>query len=262
MPERDRYIQGVPCWVDTSQPDPEAAVQFYSRLFGWEFEDVMPAGAGGSYFIGRMRGEDVAAVTSIANRAEPVAVWNTYIWVDSVDAVASKARGAGGEVLAGPFDVMEAGRTAVLVDPEGAAFNVWQAKRHRGAGIVNEPGALNFNGLSTRGRDAAKQFYGHLFGWRTLTIGGGFEAWTLRAYGDHLELDRPSIRQEMIEMGVPGFEDVVATLNPIGGDQPEIPAHWSVTFAVDNADATAEMAEGLGGKVMIAPFDAPGCARP
>ncbi len=257
MPERDRYIPGVPCWADTSQPDPEAAVQFYSGLFGWEFEDVMPPGADGSYFIGRIRGCDVAAVGSIANDAEPVAVWNTYIWSDSVDAAASRVTGAGGRVLAEPFDVMDAGRMAVFADPEGAVFNVWEAKGHRGAGIVNEPGSLNFNGLNTREPASARKFYGHVFGWQTLAIGGGFEAWTLRVYGDHLALDRPTIRQEMVDMGAPGFEDVVATLNAIGNDQPDTPAHWSVTFAVADADATAEQAQELGGKVIMPPFDAP-----
>ena len=86
MPERDGYIPGVPCWVDTSQPDPEAALPFYGGLFGWEFEDVMPDGIRRrSYFIGRIRGGDVAAVGSIPEGAPPMAMWNTYIWVDSAD---------------------------------------------------------------------------------------------------------------------------------------------------------------------------------
>ena len=96
MPERDGYIPGVPCWVDTSQPDPEAALPFYSGLFGWEFEDVMPEGSAGSYFIGRIRGGDVAAVGSMPPGAPPMAMWNTYIWVDSADETAAKARAAGG----------------------------------------------------------------------------------------------------------------------------------------------------------------------
>ena len=61
VPERDGYIPGVPCAVDTSQPDPEAAVDFYGGLFGWEFEDVMPPESEGRYFIARLRGRDVAA---------------------------------------------------------------------------------------------------------------------------------------------------------------------------------------------------------
>ena len=62
MLERDGYLPGVPCWVDTSQPDPEAAVAFYGGLFGWDFEDAMPPGSPGKYFIARLRGGDVAAV--------------------------------------------------------------------------------------------------------------------------------------------------------------------------------------------------------
>ena len=85
MPERDGYIAGVPCWIDTSQPDPEAAVAFYGGLFGWDFADVMPPGSDGKYFIGRIRGGDVAAVASVAPGAPPIAVWNTYIRVQSAD---------------------------------------------------------------------------------------------------------------------------------------------------------------------------------
>ena len=92
MPERDGYIPGVPCWIDTSQPDPEAAVDFYSGLFGWEFEDVMPPDSPGKYFIGRIRGGDVAAVGSIPEGAPPMAMWNTYVWVESADETAAKVR--------------------------------------------------------------------------------------------------------------------------------------------------------------------------
>jgi uncharacterized protein len=258
MPERDGYIPGVPCWVDASEPDPEAAVGFYSGLFGWEFEGVMPPGSEGKYFIARLRGGDVAAVGSIPKAAPPTAMWNTYIWVDSADETASKVRDAGGGVVIEPFDVMDASRVAVFTDPEGAAFCVWQAKEHKGARIVNEPGSLNLNGLNTRDVEGAKSFYGSVFGWRTLALDGGAEMWTLPGFGDFLERDNPDLRKQMAEADAPeGFEDVVATITPIAGDQPDTPAHWSVIFAVDDADATAAKATELGGKVIVAPFDAP-----
>src|SRR2546429_7028334 len=177
MPERDGSIPGVPCWIDTSQPDPEAAVEFYSGLFEWEFEDVMPPDSPGKYFIARLRGGDVAAVGSEPEGAPPMAVWNTYVWVDSADEAAAKVKDAGGNVVVEPFDVMDAGRMAVFTDPEGAAFCVWQANAHKGAQIVNEPGSLNFNGLNTRDAQAAKSFYGSLFGWQPLGLGGGAELW-------------------------------------------------------------------------------------
>ena len=258
MPERDGYIPGVPCWVDTSQPDPEAAVAFYRDLFGWEFRDAMPPGSEGRYFMAQIRGGDVAAVGSIPAGAPPAAMWNTYISVESADETAAKVRAAGGAVAMEPFDVMDAGRMAVFTDPEGAAFCVWQAKGNKGAQVVNEHGSLNFNSLNTRDAEGAKSFYGEVFGWQTLALPGGFEMWTLPGYGDYLERDNPDLRKQMAEAGAPaGFEDVVASVVPIADDQPDVPAHWGVTFAVDDADAIADKAGELGGNVVVAPMDAP-----
>jgi uncharacterized protein len=255
MAERDGYIPGVPCWIDTNQPDPEAAAEFYGSLFGWELENVMPPGSGGKYYMARIRGGDAAAISSIPDGAPPRATWNTYVAVQSADDVASRVTDAGGKVLAGPFDVPEAGRMAVLADPEDAVFSVWQAGQHHGARIVNEAGSLNFNGLHTREVEAAKTFYGKVFGWRTLTLDGGQEMWTMPGYGDHLEQLTPGLRERMAEMGAqPGFEDVVATLIPIAD---ETTAHWDVTFAVDDADASAARATELGGRVLLAPTDVP-----
>ena len=258
MNERDGYIPGVPCWIDTSQPDPEAAVDFYSRLFGWEFENVMPPGSEGKYFSARLRGGEVAAVGSIPESAPQMATWNTYVWVDSADETASRVRESGGGVVTEPFDIPGAGRMAVFTDPEGAAFCVWQAREHRGARVVNEPGSLNFNNLHTRDVDRAKSFYGSVFGWKTLKLEGGVEMWTLPGYGDYLERDDPDLRKRVAEVGgATGFEDVVASINPIADDRPDVPAHWAVTFGVDDADAIAKKAAELGGTVIVPPFDAP-----
>ena len=258
MAERDGYLPGVPCWIDTSHPDPEGAVAFYSGLFGWEFEDVMPPGSEGKYFIGRIRGGDVAAIGSVAEGAPPMAMWNTYVWVDSADDAAAKVAEAGGSVMMEPFDVMDSGRMAVLTDAEGAAFCVWQAKEHRGAKIVNEHGSLSFNNLNVRDVEGAKRFYGSVFGWETLELDGGFEMWTLPGYGDYLARDNPDLRTQMEEQSAPaGFENVVASLAPMTDDQQDVPAHWGVTFAVDDADAVAGKAAELGGTVVVPPFDAP-----
>jgi uncharacterized protein len=258
VPERDGYIPGVPCWVDTSQPDPEAAVAFYRGLFGWEFENVMPPGSDGKYFIARIRGGDVAAVTSPPAEAPSTAMWNTYIWVESADETSAKVLAAGGEVLVDPFDVSESGRMAVLADPEGAIFCAWEARRHRGARVVNEHGAVNFNGLNTRNAEAAKQFYGAVFGWQTLTLDTGVEMWTLPGYGDYLEREQPGRREQTVSFGVPAeFLDVVANLTHISGDEPDVPPHWNVTFGVDDADGIAERARNLGATVRVAPFDVP-----
>ena len=258
MPDRDGYPPGVPCWVDTSQPDPDAAADFYGGLFGWELEDTMPPGSDGKYLMARIRGRDVAAITSPVPGSPPMAVWNTYIWVDSAVEADRKVREAGGQVVMEPFDVMDSGRMAVFADPEGAVFCVWEAKEHKGAAVVNEHGAVNFNGLNTRDVEGAKAFYGAVFGWETLELDPGNAMWRLPGYGDHLEESNPGLRQGMAEMGAPpGFEDVVAALNSIADDQPDVPPHWSVTFAVDDADVAAKQALELGGELVVPPMDAP-----
>jgi uncharacterized protein len=236
MPLRDGYIHGVPCWVDASEPDPDAAVDFYGRLFGWEFEEVMGPSSADKFFVaraeargssifdlsGEVHGGDVAAVRSIPEAAPRTAIWNSYFWVDSADGVASKVRDAGGGVVMEPFDFMDAARVAAFADPEGAAFGVWEARAHRGARLVNDPGSLVFNNLNTRDVDGAKAFYGSVFGWQTGSIGGGAEGWTLRGYGDWLEREHhPGLRKQMAEAGAPeGFEDVVGSIIPIADDQP------------------------------------------
>src|SRR5436305_2357022 len=228
MPERDGYIPGVPCWVDTNQPDPQAAAAFYGGLFGWDVRDVMPADAEDPYLIGAIRGGSVAGISPIPEGAPPMAVWNTYIAVASVDEIVSKVVDAGGRLLRGPFDVEDAGRLAVFTDPEGAGFNVWEGRAHPGAQVVNEAGALNFNGLNTRDVEGAKAFYGTVFGWATLDLGGA-EMWTLPGYGDHLEERSPGLRKQFAESGGPeGFIDVVAMITVLGDDHPDVPAHWSV----------------------------------
>ena len=258
MSERDGYIAGVPCWIDTTQPDPEAAASFYEGLFGWEFEDVMPPGSPGTYLVARIRDGDVAAVAPLPDGSPPQATWNTYVMVDSADEVATDIVDAGGRISIGPVDVMDAGRTANCADPEGAAFSIWEAGRHQGARIINEHGALNFNGLHTRDVEAASRFYGAVFGWRLLDLGAGVEMWTLPGYGAHLERDQPGLRQRLVAMGVQAeFADVVASISRIPEDQPDVRAYWDVTFAVDDADAIAERAAGLGARVLVPPVDAP-----
>jgi predicted enzyme related to lactoylglutathione lyase len=257
MSEPDRYIPGVPCWVDTSRADADAAVAFYTGVFGWEFEDVMPPESPDRYFTARLGGRDVGAVASAPAGAPADPAWNTYVWVESADETASRVRDAGGTVVTEPLDVGDAGRMAVFADREGARFRVWEPREHRGAAVVNEPGSVNFNDLHTRDSDAAKAFYGAVFGWTTLDLGGG-GMWTLPGYGDFLERRTPGLRERMAGSGAPeGFEDVVASLLPLGGDQPDTPPHWGVTFAVDDADAIAQRAEQLGGRVVVPPFDAP-----
>jgi len=259
MFERDQYPAGVPCWVDTDQPDPDAAVEFYGGLFGWEFDGGMPDDAPVKYFVAQLRGKDVAGVGGRPDDAPqtPVA-WNNYVAVESADDATGKVEDHGGSVVMEPFDVLDAGRMAVFADPEGAVFCVWEAKTSPGAVLVNEPGTWNFSELNTRDPDGAKRFYGAVFGWESSSFsieGAEFSMFRMPGYGDFLARRVPGLRDDLTGQGAPeGFEDAVAWIVPVSDEA--VPPHWSITFAVDDADAVAARAAELGGTIAVEPFDA------
>jgi len=256
MFERSTYPAGVPCWIETMQPDPEAAAAFYSELFGWKCENRMPDGAEGQYWIAQLHDLDVAAIGGPVASDAPV-TWNTYTAVTSADETVKKVQAAGGRVLTDPVDAMDAGRYATFADPEGATFSVWQPGRTIGAQVVNEPGTWNFSELNTRDREAAADFYGAVFGWEVETFSMGdsdFTIFKLPGYGAFLMQNDPELRGNVGEDGAPGgFIDAVTMIQPLTDDGP---AHWSVTFASDDADAAASRAERHGGTVLVPPFDA------
>ncbi len=245
MSERDGFEPGVPCWVDTWQADPDATLDFYSRLFGWEAEDTMPPGIEGKHYMCRLRGRDVAAIASRPQAAPPTPAWNTYIWVADASDSAARATGAGGSVVIEPFDSLDGGRIAIITDPAGATFGVWQPGSHKGAQLVNEPSAWAMSALSTPDPDGSKSFYGELFGWETGTFDLGDAVatmWKLPGYVG----GKP-------EQPVP--RDIVATMVPSEGDGS--PPSWSVDFWVRNAEDVARLASGSGGRVIVPPYDIP-----
>jgi predicted enzyme related to lactoylglutathione lyase len=249
MSEQDRFVPGVPNWVELTTPDLGSARSFYGALFGWTFSDVGPAPDGGPYLLAQQSGGAVGALV----QGEP-ARWNTYVLVDSVEETAERVRAAGGRLLGQPSNV-EQGRVLAFTDPEGAELRAWEPRGRRGADVVNAPGSVNFNDLHTRDTGAAAAFYDAVFGWRVLDLGGGTRMWALGAYGDHLERRNPGTRESYAAMGGPqGFEDVVASIASADGD--DGPAHWGVTFAVDDADGCAARTAELGGRVLAGPFDA------
>jgi predicted enzyme related to lactoylglutathione lyase len=235
------YPAGVPCWVDTEQPDPDAACRFYGELFGWTFEDAVPAAAPGSYRIASLDGQDVAAV---APGSGPSVGWNTYIAVDDADAAVLTVAAAGGTVTIEPTD---AGRAAGCTDPAGAAFRLWQPRNRLGAQLVNVAGAWNFSHLRTDRPDLARAFYADVFGWEAMDAGGGAVMWRRPGYGDHLEATvDPDIRVRQAH-APEGFEDVVAglvSLTDAGA------THWSVVFTVADRDDAVAVAQRLGAEIL------------
>ena len=184
MSDERSYPAGVPCWVDTDQPEVDPARRFYGDLFGWEFEDAVPAGAPGTYLIASLGGKDVAAIGPAESGAG--AEWNTYIAVDDADAAAASVRAAGGKTILDPVDAGPGGRLAGCANPRGARFRLWQPRRRLGAQVVNAPGSWNFSDLHTSDPGAAVEFYAPLFGWEFNDV--GFATMIRRpGYGNHLE---------------------------------------------------------------------------
>lgn len=258
MLTRDDYPTGVPCWIDLSPPDPEAAADFYARLLGWEFEDAAPAGAG-PYLIARLGGATVAAIGAPAAYDPSAPAWTTYVSVEDADAAAARVHDAGGAVVAGPEEVGAAGRLVACTDPEGAAFRLWEPRARRGAELVNAPGTWNWSDLATGDLDGAAAFYGSVFGWSAQETGyGDALLWRRPGYGDFLAERDPSLRERHGAEGVPeGFSDAIGWLAPRAGDT----SRWDVTFSVADADAIARDAAALGGAVLTPPHDLGGVAR-
>jgi predicted enzyme related to lactoylglutathione lyase len=239
------YPHGVTCWIDTEQPDPDAAARFYGELLGWTFKNAMPGHASAVYLIAQLDGSDVAAIGSGGDGS---ATWNTYIAVTDADATAAVITGAGGTVLAGPEDAGPGGRTASCADPQGALFRLWQPYRRLGAQKVNAPGTWNFSDLHTNALDAATAFYTRAFGWTYINYGESVESMiAVPGYGDHLAATAdPDIFARQVD-APPGFADVIGAVERITGS--ETP-NWHVKVTVANRDASAELAEKLGAVVL------------
>jgi predicted enzyme related to lactoylglutathione lyase len=235
MPVRTSYVQGTPNWVDLQTTDQNAAKAFYAGLFGWTYDDQpMPEGA--VYSMAKLGEENVAAIApqspELAAAGAPP-MWNTYLAVDSVDDVAAKVEAAGGQVAMAPFDVMDAGRMAFVLDPSGAAVAFWQAGLHIGASLVNEPGTITWNELITTDPATAAAFYQQVLGVTTSVMDMGDGEYTMfEANG----------------------QQVGGTMAP---QMPGTPNHWHVYFAAADADASAAKITELGGSVLAEPFGTP-----
>jgi predicted enzyme related to lactoylglutathione lyase len=242
MPTKDKHEHGQFSWAELATTDSAGAKRFYGGLFGWTFDD-QPAGPGMVYTMNRLGAHLVSALfephaATAAQGAPPH--WLSYVTVDDADATAAKAKAAGGKVSKEPFDVFDVGRMAVLEDPTGAKLAIWQPKKHAGAGIVNEPGALCWNELFTDNVDAAGKFYVQTFGWRSESVDmGPMGTYTLFSKDGSKGTNR-------------------AGMMPMPPNMKGAPPSWLVYFAASDCDASAKKVEGLGGKVLAPPTDIPG----
>jgi predicted enzyme related to lactoylglutathione lyase len=233
MAEMSSYPPGTPSWVDLGSPDLEDSKRFYGGLFGWTADAGDPEHGGYSMF--RLDGKLVAGLGPLSGKGEPPA-WTTYISVADADATTRTATDEGAVVIVEPFDVLGAGRMAVLRDPTGAYCCLWQPRQHPGAERVNEPNTLCWNELATRDIDTARDFYRAVFGWGCETNpfeGTVYTEWKL------------------------GGKSIGGMIKMTDAWPADIPSHWMTYFAVDDTDATTKKAEELGGGALVPPADIP-----
>lgn len=237
MAEVSRHEPGAFSWAELGTSDAAGAKRFYTSLFGWSYEDS-PAGPDMIYTRLKKGGRDVGALYQLGKEQAAPGIppnWMSYVTVASADETAKRAGELGGKVLMGAFDVMEYGRMAVLQDPTGATFSVWEPRSHIGAQVINEPGALCWNELNTDDPDTAARFYTGLFGWKT------------KVTPEYSEFHRGAT--------------AAGGMMKIPESWGNVPPNWLVYFAVEDPDAIATRAGELGGEVIVAPTDIPDVGR-
>ncbi|WP_084958235.1 VOC family protein [Thermoactinospora rubra] len=239
MSVRDGFDPGVPCWVDLSTTDVEASVRFYGELFGWEAE-FFPQPEAGGYGQFRSGGKVVAGVGPVYAEGMP-SVWNVYVCVEDAAACADRVKNAGGQVLMEPMQVFDQGRMAVFQAADGSAFSVWQPGAHKGAELVNEPGAFCWAELDSTDVEVAARFYGQVFGWEVESHHAEVPGVGPFAYHEYRSRGHP----------IAGMA-AISPFHPQG-----TPSHWLAYFAVADLAATHAKARELGAAVLIDSMPSP-----
>jgi predicted enzyme related to lactoylglutathione lyase len=233
MDPTTRYSDGMFCWYEIATRDANAAKMFYTRLFGWEAGDVpMPGDAGGTYTLLKHGGKDIAGLYAMAGPMfEGVPPnWGIYIWKDDIDGGAAKVKALGGELLMDPMDVPGVGRMVACRDSAGAVFSLYRGGEHSGSAILPPGhGVICWSELKTGNVDRAGAFYTALLPWKTK--------------------DSP----EYTEFQLGGRS--IAGMMAIRKEWGDVPPHWGIYVQVDDCDAAATRAEGLGARVLSPPMD-------
>jgi len=225
--EISTHEPGAFCWADLGTSDDAAAEKFYTSLLGLTVFNA-PTDRG-RYAILLKDGKQVAALYKQMQPGAPTA-WLLYFSAPNVDEAVAKATSLGAKTLMPAMDVMTAGRMALLQDPTGAAFAVWQAKDHPGAQVLDEDGAVCWIELQSTDADTSAGFYKKMFGW---TIDPGKDGTYL-----HLQSSAGKHFGGMMTMN----EHMKAA---------HVPSHWLAYFQVADCDAVAKKAVLLGGQVVV-----------
>ncbi|HEX5727381.1 MAG TPA: VOC family protein [Longimicrobiaceae bacterium] len=238
----ETHAPGTFCWVELLANDEQAAKEFYTRFFGWQANDTRYGeGESDIYTMLTLDGRNVGALYRMGQEQRDQGTpthWGLYVAVDDADQAAARVRELGGTVILEPFEVMDAGRMAMLQDPTGAFLSVWQARAHIGMQVRDEDNAVVWSELATPDPDTAEAFYTGLFGWGTKKEDVGIQ------YTSFLQGDTP-----------------VAGMYRITEEMQGMPPNWSPYFGTSDVDDAARRATELGATLLVEPTDIPGVGR-
>jgi predicted enzyme related to lactoylglutathione lyase len=215
--------------------DTAASRSFYCELFGWDAEE--PNEEFGGYFSFLKGGVRIAGCMASQPGTATPDVWSIYLATDDARKTVDAATASGGQLVVEPMEVGDQGTMAYVADAGGATVGVWQPDAHEGFGLYGEAGTPSWFELWTRDYDAAVAFYRDVFRWETRAMG-----------------DSPEFRYTVLTDG----EGMLAGIMDASAFLPEgVPAHWSVYFGVDDADAVLARVVELGGSVVAPAEDTP-----
>jgi predicted enzyme related to lactoylglutathione lyase len=228
-------------WYDLMTTDVERAKAFYTELVGWKTARFN----GGDYelwAVGDRRVGGVMPIQEEARRAGTPPHWLGYVATESVDSTVQRAQRLGGKVHVPATDIPDTGRYAVLQDPQGAAFGVYQSVRKSPAPEPRALGNFGWAELNTTDWKAAWRFYSELLGWRPTT-----------------SMDMGPALGEYFMFGLEADQMIGGMSN--AANMMKAPAHWLHYANVKSTDETAKRIPQLGGKVLNGPMDVPGGDR-
>jgi predicted enzyme related to lactoylglutathione lyase len=232
----DLTVRGRFVWHELWTPNRAGAHDFYEQAVGWQRQPSNPDESY-SMFIGP-QGPLGAAVEN--RTATPQ--WLAYIATTDVDATVEAATRLGARVLTPPTSLPNAGRYAVLIDPQGATFGVHASNTAPLAESELKLGDFSWHELATNvAPEAAFAFYAELFGWDEQS------RFDMGPMGTYLIFGRGGTQLGgMFDKGAQGRS---------GG------AYWLGYVQVDDVDAATERAKALRASVLAAPMDVPGGDR-
>ncbi|HUE88227.1 MAG TPA: VOC family protein [Vicinamibacterales bacterium] len=230
-------VRGRILWYELLTTDMKAAEAFYTKVVGWT---VTPfEGSPQPYDMWtRDGGQPVGGVMNVPAGMHVPPHWAMYVGVPKLEEAVSQIERLGGQPRSPVVEVPTVGRMRVMVDPQGAAFSVYEpAAEPRQPEAPPEPGEVSWHELYTTNAEEAMQFYSAMFGWKPTNA---------------------------FDMGPMGKYHMFGRQHELGGmmtkpkEMEQVPPNWGLYFRVSDINAGAERVKANGGQILNGPMEVPG----